>query len=329
MKILVLGSNSFAGGMFSLTAAKSGMEVHGVSRSKHIPRFLNPITTDLLASDRFNFHNININNDLDQLFDLTNKIEPSYIVDFAGQGMVAESWSNPHQWYQTNLVSKVKWIDFLLDKKWLKKYIRISTPEVYGSTDELTMESDLYNPSTPYAVSHAAIDMHLKAYVEQHGFPAIIGRFSNFYGPTQQLYRIIPKTIIYARLGKRLPLHGGGMSTRAFIFGKDVASGIMQMLDSAKTGSYYHFSTNEFIRIRDLVQLIHSKMGLDFDRMIIETADRPGKDVNYFMSDTKARQELNWAPKTSLSEGIDRTIEWIDLYWNEIKNSSFEYEHKE
>ena len=101
--------------------------------------------------------------------------------------MVAESWTAPAQWYTTNIVAKVRLHDWLRQQSWLERYVRISTPEVYGSHDTLQPESWHLNPSTPYAVSHAAIDLSLRAFHAHYGFPVVFTRFANFYGPGQQL----------------------------------------------------------------------------------------------------------------------------------------------
>jgi dTDP-glucose 4,6-dehydratase len=251
------------------------------------------------------------------------------IVDFAGQGMVAESWQAPEQWYQTNVVSKAKLHNYLRDKKWLKKYIRISTPEVYGSSKDLIDERAEYNPSTPYAVSHAATDMSLKAYFKQFGFPVVFTRFSNFYGPGQQLYRIVPRTIIYALTGKTLMLHGGGKAVRAFIHGKDVASAIQCAIDKGELGETYHFSTDSFVAIKELVEKIHQLMEVSHNDLIKISEDRLGKDLKYLMNDSKARTKLSWHPSVTLEQGLIETIDWVKNNLEEIKTLPMNYQHKE
>jgi dTDP-glucose 4,6-dehydratase len=243
--------------------------------------------------------------------------------------MVAESWQAPHQWYQTNIVSKVRLHQFLSTKSWLEKYIRISTPEVYGSSSSLIDETAQYNPSTPYAVSHAAIDMSLKAYFQHYGFPVVFTRFSNFYGPSQQLYRIIPRTIIYALTGQKLMLHGGGTATRAFIHGKDVAQAITCCIENGKLGETYHFSTDDFVTIKQLVQRIHVLMDIDHQSATENTQDRPGKDLRYLMDDSKARKTLKWTPTVELASGLSGTIDWVKANLSEIKTLPMNYQHKE
>ena len=243
--------------------------------------------------------------------------------------MVNPSWTHPWQWYTTNLVSKSKLIDHLTKCEFLKKYIRISTPEVYGDQDAVLTENTHYMPSTPYAISHAAIDYHLTAYNRQYAFPMILGRFANFYGPTQQLYRIVPRTILSILSKKKLPLHGGGHSKRAFIHGDDVASGIFKMLENGTSGATYHFTSEEPIPIRGLVELVCNQMGANFSDVTSVTEDRLGKDMCYEMSFKQTKDEISWSPNISLENGIQECIRWITRNYDTISALPREYLHKE
>jgi dTDP-glucose 4,6-dehydratase len=276
----------------------------------------------------FQFYQYDINAHFDELIKLIEIFKPHFIVDFAGQGMVAESWKNPEQWYQTNFVSKVRLHNYLRQCDFLQKYIRVSTPEVYGNTSHAVDENQQYNPSTPYAVSHAAIDMSLKAFYQQYQFPVILTRFANFYGPHQQLYRIIPRAILYCLMGKKLQLHGGGKSERAFIYGDDVARGIDCVIKNGCCGETYHFSAGETISIKKLVEKICDHLQVDFNLFTETTADRAGKDALYNMKITKAENELQWKPIINLEQGIQNTIEWLRDNVNIIKTLPLEYSHK-
>lgn len=327
--ILILGSNSFAGGCLVEQALLAGYKVIGINRSAEQSACMVPYQlAGFASSTQYRFYALDLNLHFDEICQVIVKYQPEYIVDLAGQGMVAESWQQPEQWYQTNVVAKVKLISFLNQQDFLKRYLRVSTPEVYGSTDNLIKESRIYSPSTPYAVSHATIDMHINAYVQQYDFPAIITRFSNFYGPTQQLYRIIPRAIIYAKLGKKLPLHGGGLATRAFIYGDDAARGILAALEHGAIGESYHFSTDDFVTIRQLVETIYQALSLNFTDMVDMADDRPGKDLKYLMDDNKAQQELGWQPEVNLQQGIANTITWVNNNWADIQQQPFNYIHK-
>ena len=326
-KCLVLGSTSFAGAWFVHEALERGLEVTGISRSAEPGDIFLPYKQSKNIAS-FSYHRMDLNDDNDDIISLILSEKPDIIIDFAGQGMVAPSWDWPEQWYQTNIVSKVKIHNALKNRDWLKFYVRISTPEVYGSTQGLISESTNYNPSTPYAVSHAAIDMSLLAYYKQYGFPVIFTRFANFYGSGQQLYRIVPRAFYCAMTGETLPLHGGGTSIRAFIHAKDVSSGIFKSMEKGGTGEIYHFSTDEFVTIRDLVEKIADKCGVTMDSFVKVTEDRPAKDQAYFMSCQRAKTELGWLAQYDLDAGLEDTYEWVRANLDIIKELPKDYIHK-
>jgi len=325
--ILILGSNSFAGAATVEACLNSKMSVWGVSRSRELHD-----TFRLYGKhqniDKFSFEQVDINNDLEKLIGLIEFVKPDAIIDFAGQGMVAQSWANPDQWYQTNILAKSKLHKILIGNEHLKAYVRISTPEVYGSSDKLLRENAPYNPSTPYAVSHAATDMSLNAFHSHFDFPVMTTRFANFYGSGQQLYRIVPRTIL-AALGKgKLTLDGGGTSIRSFIHRRDVASGILATLRHGSLGETYHFSNDEFISIKELVVKISNLMDVDVEDFCVDGPERTGKDQAYLMNAKKAFAELGWSSAISLSCGLIETVDWVKANIEELEKRPFEYAHQ-
>jgi dTDP-glucose 4,6-dehydratase len=323
----VLGSSSFAGAAFIAKALTLGLNVIGFSRSPQSSEIFaqhNQIKT----TGQYQFLQADVNQDLEFLMHELDRFCPEVVVDFIGQGMVAESWQTPEQWYTTNVVAKVKLHDQLRTRKWLRRYVRISTPEVYGSQQSLLKETWHYNPTTPYAVSHAAIDMSLRAFHQQYDFPVVFTRYANFYGPGQQLYRIVPRTIIYALLGRKLELHGGGTSVRAFIYGDDVADAVIRSAERGCAGEIYHFSPERFLTIRQVVETICERLGMDFSAVAEIGLERPGKDQAYLMDASKAREQLGWRESVSFENGIDQTIEWVKNSLEQIKSLPLNYVHK-
>ena len=207
-RFLIIGSNSFSGASFIKHLLKDGHEVIGVSRSSEPDEVFLPYKELKNEIHNFNFHPIDLNHDLPLLVKLLDDYQPQFVVNFAAQGMVAESWLNPKHWYQTNMLAQVEMHDHLRKLKCIQKYIHVSTPEVYGSTSGWIKENLNFAPSTPYAVSRAACDLHLMSFYNAYDFPVIFTRSANVYGPGQQLYRIIPQTMMCARMGKILQLHG-------------------------------------------------------------------------------------------------------------------------
>lgn len=328
-KVLVIGSNSFSGASFIAHALETGAEVIGVSRSAEIAPVFLPyrwISND--KQQHVSFHKIDLNLDLDVLMEIVDKFKPDYVVNFASQSMVAESWQNPDHWMMTNVVSTVRLHERLRKCDFLKKYLHISTPEVYGSCSGLVTEQYPYNPSTPYAVSRAAADMSLMTYFKQYNFPVVFTRAANVYGPGQQLYRIIPRTILFFLTGRKLQLHGGGHSVRSFIQIRDVSEGTLRVMRSASLGEIYHLSTTRNISIRDVVELIASRLRVSFDDHVEIVNERPGKDSAYLLDSAKARNTLGWQDYVSLEEGIDDTIAWVKDNFDSLLRQPFDYIHK-
>jgi dTDP-glucose 4,6-dehydratase len=326
-KFLVIGSNSFSGAQFIDYLLEHGQEVMGVSRSSE----LNPVFLPYTSSQNlgnYQFHQIDINSDLDKLTELLQQFRPEYIVNFAAQGMVAQSWKTPEHWYQTNVVGQVRLHDALRKLDFIKKYVHVTTPEVYGSTEGWVAENFNFNPSTPYAVSRAACDLHLMSFFKAYQFPVVFTRAANVYGPGQQLYRIIPRAMLYARLGKKMQLDGGGKSIRSFIHMRDVSDATLRIALSGKVGETYHISTRDCLSIRDLVEKIANMAKVEFTDLAEVTGDRLGKDQAYLLESKKIRDELYWVEKISLDIGLQDTLSWIDKNLDILKMQNADYVHK-
>ncbi|MGH6793100.1 MAG: GDP-mannose 4,6-dehydratase, partial [Methyloceanibacter sp.] len=268
------------------------------------------------------------NNDLDALDALMRRERPTHVANFAAQSMVAESWQYPDHWMMTNVVSAVRLHDLLRRYDFLERYIHVTTPEVYGSTDGWIGEDSPFNPSTPYAVSRAAGDMSLRTYFNQYQFPVLFTRAANIYGPGQQLYRIIPRTILAAMGGQKLKLDGGGKSVRVFIHLTDVCDATLRIAKDGTLGETYHISGRELVSIRQLVELILTRLGKTFEDCVEMGPERPGKDTAYMLESQKLRSELGWEDKISLQEGIDDVVQWATRFADVLRTAPSKYEHK-
>jgi dTDP-glucose 4,6-dehydratase len=331
-RYLVIGSNSFSGSHFVKSLLKAGHEVVGVSRSPEIHSVYLPYQWDAEVSPEqrghFRFQAVDLNTQLPELLALVDEFKPDYVVNFAAQGMVAQSWQAPQDWYQTNVVAQVKLHDQLRKYDGLKKYVHVTTPEAYGSTDGWIKESFHFAPSTPYAVSRASCDLHLMSFFKAYNFPVVFTRAANVFGEGQQLYRIVTRAMLYGRLGKTTQLQGGGKSIRSFIHIDDVSDALMRIAQHAPAGESYHISTNEIVSIRELVEKICALMGVEFDKAVAVSEDRLGKDQAYLLNSEKLRTELGWRDAISLDEGLARTLRWIDGNLDTLKTLPADYIHK-
>jgi len=323
---LIIGSNSFSGATFADFALTQGGKVIGTSRSTEPNDAFLPYKWH--DHKNFTFHELDLNLHLKELTELVWDIKPAYVVNFAAQSMVGESWQNPGDWFMTNAVSTIKFHDELRKCDFLKRYVHVSTPEVYGSCSGFVGEDLVFNPSTPYAVSRAAADRSLRTFHTAYNFPVVTTRAANVYGPGQQLYRIIPRTILFILLGRKLQLHGGGVSTRSFIHMKDVCDATWKIMMDGNSGENYHISTNEVISIRSLVERICAKLNVVFDDHVEFVGDRIGKDSAYHLDSKKIRAELGWEDKISLEQGLDECIAWVRTNYEALKKLPFDYQHK-
>jgi len=325
---LVLGSNSFSGGSFInyLLNNEKDAKIFAISRS---PQYHNSLLAykNNPKQNRVTFLQIDINSDSQRIADLIydNKIE--YIINFAAQGMVAQSWDAPLEWFNTNTLSLVALLDKIYKFKFIKKFVQVSTPEVYGSCNNIK-ESMTLLPSSPYAASKASADLILYSYFKTHGFPINYTRASNVYGAYQQLYRIIPKTILMIKKNQKLQLHGGGKAIRSFIHIDDVCNFTLKIAKEAKSGEIYHLSDTKTISIYDLVALICKKLDKNILEQVEIVQERTSQDSLYLMNNEKLSDEFNLIPHVKLSDGIDDVVRWVELNYEDLKDFPDYYIHK-
>lgn len=326
-RFLVIGSNSFSGACFVDHLLGRDCEVLGASRSAEPHDVFLPYKWGAKRG-HFSFRQIDINHQLDELLGWVEELKPEYVVNFAAQGMVAQSWLTPEHWYQTNVVGQVKLHDRLRKLPFLKRYVHVTTPEAYGSTEGWIKESFHFAPSTPYAVSRAACDLHLMSFFKAYKFPVCFTRAANVYGPGQQLYRVIPRAMLYARLGKKMQLHGGGHSIRSFIHMDDVADATYRIAIDGVAGDSYHISTRDTVSIRALVEKIADLTQTPFKDLAEVSEDRLGKDQAYLLESSKIRQDLGWSDRVSLDDGLKETLAWVDANLEVLKTLPADYIHK-
>lgn len=326
-KIMVIGSNSFSGADFiDLLLEDERNEVVGISRSPE----KNPIFLPYKRhkTGRFTFHRLDLNKDMAEIIGLLDSFKPAYVVNFAAQSEVAPSWAHPEQWFQTNAVSLAMLGNYLRKQGWLERYVHISSPEVYGSCVGVVKEDAPLNPSTPYAASKAAADLFLFTLVKNFSFPLIMIRSTNVYGAHQQLFKIIPRTAIFIKMGKQIQLHGGGVAVKSYIHIRDISRGELLAMEKGAPGYIYHLSPDKGVAVRDVVRKICDTMKVDFDSCTTAVEERLGQDAAYVIDSTRAREELGWRPQVTLEEGLAGVVKWIDENWHEVVQEPLDYVHR-
>jgi dTDP-glucose 4,6-dehydratase len=329
--VLVIGSNSFTGSHFvNYVLDKTDANVVGISRSSEYNSVFLPYRYRKAVSGRFHFEQIDINRDFDEFIRLCEVVCPEIVVNYAAQGEVRNSWRWPEQWYETNCLGVVRVAEFLKDREYLKKYVAVSTPEVYGTTGEQIKEGHTYHPSTPYAASKLAGDLHLLVLHKRYGFPVVFTRAANLYGIHQQLYRIIPRATIYMKLGRKLELHGRGQAERAFIHARDVADLTWRAIEKGKNGETYHLAPDDGLRnIASIVRTICNRMNVPFEKAVDLVDENYGQDARFSMDNGKVKRELGWTQRVQFEDGVDETIRWIEENWTFLRQQPLDYFHKE
>ena len=170
--------------------------------------------------------------------------------------------------------------------------------------------------------------MSLHTFFNSYQFPVVFTRAANVYGPGQQLYRIIPRTILFIKLGKKLQLHGGGISERSFIHMEDVSDATLRIMKEGSPGEIFHIATENSITIRRLVELICDLMGVRFEDHVDIAEERLGKDAAYLLDSSKVRNTVGWKDQVSLKDGVLSVLHWIEKNLDILKQQPFDYVHK-
>ena len=248
------------------------------------------------------------------------------VVHFAAESHVDRSISGPAIFVQTNVVGT----QVLLDVAKLhnvEKFLHVSTDEVYGSlgaTGYFTEETPLH-PNSPYSASKASSDMLALAYQHTFGFPAVVTRCSNNYGPYQFPEKLIPLMIANALNNKPLPVYGDGLNVRDWLFVGDHCAALDVVLHKGKSGEVYNIGGNNEKKNIEIVKLILQELKKP-ETLINYVKDRPGHDRRYAIDAAKIKNELEWEPAYTFEKGIAETIQWYlrnKQWWERILTGEY------
>ncbi len=314
MKYVILGG----GGVFGIQTAFYLLEradpekVISVGRN---PEKAEPFSLNVGKGDpRYAYHAIHITYELDRLLDLLDEERPGVIINFAAQGEGAVSWKKSWRFFETNAMALARVTEELMDRDYLERWIQIGTSELYGAVDFAAKEDTPLKPTSPYAASKAAGDMHLLSISQVLDFPMNIIRPSNAYAPGQLLHRVIPKAVVAGLTGQKLPLHGGGRARKSYIHARDLGRAIYLTSQKAPLGTVYNAGPPEPISIRDLVATVAQVMQIPFDDLCEVTGDRLGQDAQYWLDSSAIRRDVGWEPEIDLEAGIREMVEWGQKY---------------
>ncbi|MDP2943910.1 MAG: dTDP-glucose 4,6-dehydratase [Candidatus Omnitrophota bacterium] len=241
------------------------------------------------------------------------KERPDNVVHFAASTHVDRSIQAPSVFIETN----IRGTQVLLDaaKKYkIKKFIQISSDEVYGEIKKGSFsENSPLQPNSPYAATKAAAELLIKAYIRTYGFPAIIVRPCNNYGPWQYPEKLIPLAILKALRNEKIPVYGKGQNIREWLYVTDCIDAIFLILEEGKIGEIYNIGSGQEKRNIDVVKQILDILGKP-ESLIELVKDRPGHDFRYRLNSEKIRKEIGWQPKIKFARGLENTVKWYIEY---------------
>jgi dTDP-glucose 4,6-dehydratase len=308
VKVGILG----AGGCFALAFARHldslGIEHFGIGRSK--PK----ASPFWLAPPGYRYHALHLVTSLPATMAVLDTERPDIIVNFAAQGEGAASFGeNAPDFFTTNCTGLVRLVLELTKRSYLRRFVQISSSEVYGSEQNGAKETDPLWPTSPYGASKAAFDHYLQVMWRTQKFPMNIVRPSNAFVEGQQLHRVIPRAIICALTGKKLELHGGGKSEKSYLHASDLSRAVLKVVEGAPYGTVYNVGPDLPISISYLVSRVAEHCGVSFDDLVTDVPDRLGQDSRYWL-DCTAAKALGWKQEVTLEAGLQLMMRWIKQY---------------
>lgn len=311
-KILVTGGAGFIGSEFVRQIVGKGYSVIVVdkltyagdlARLKEVEKKYKFFRADISDSKRMSY--------------IFQKERPDLVVNFAAETHVDRSIQDSAPFLKTNIEGTRVLLE--LSRKYkIKKYLQISTDEIYGEIEKGKFkETSPLRPNSPYAVSKASADFLVQAYVRTYQLPALIVRACNNYGPWQYPEKLIPLIIWNALENKKIPIYARGLNVREWLYVSDCASAIYLVLKKGKLGEIYNIGSGVEKRNIELARQILKLLGKS-ERLIKFVKDRPGHDFRYALDFSKLRK-LGWKPKMKFEQGIRMTVLWYEENLNWLK----------
>ena len=232
------------------------------------------------------------------------------VVHFAAESHVDRSIYEPSAAINTNVVGTSVMLE-VARKLGIKRLVHVSTDEVYGDIlpGAFADEDSPLQPSSPYSASKASSDLLVRSYVRTYGFPALITRSSNNYGPYQFPEKFLPLMITNALDGKPLPIYGDGKQQRDWLHVEDNCRGVLAVLERGRIGEVYNIGGLDIAENLTLAKDLLRSLGKP-ETLLSYVKDRPGHDRRYALSCDKIERDLGWKPSITLGEGLGQTVEW-------------------
>jgi len=307
MKIIITGGAGFIGGHAVKHFSDCGDEIINIDKLTYAGQIKNTYHSQFIKLDVC---------DTENLYDVVQKFEPDYIVNFAAETHVDNSIKSPKEFIQSNFEGATSVMNVC--KRTNVPLCHISTDEVYGPADNHSfVETDSLRPMNPYSATKAAADLMLAAYRNTYGLDYIIVRPSNNYGPNQYPEKFIPKLIDCLKNNKTFPLYGSGDQEREWTYVADTVAIVRKLLVSEKTewknNSIYNLSSGISLTNKEAASIIieeYNKKNKTFHEpvnVLQSVVDRPGHDRKYWISSDKLKNVIQHK-FTEFAEGIKNTV---------------------
>jgi dTDP-glucose 4,6-dehydratase len=307
MRLLVTGGSGFIGSNFiHQSIAKYGQVIN----LDNLSYGSNPSNLDdIKGSRKYRFvKGSTWNSKL--VLDLTKNID--VVVNFAAESHVDRSISDPAPFVRSNIVGTFSLLE-AARRRDVGIFLQISTDEVYGDAETRGVESfteeDSTLPSNPYAATKASAESLALSYCRTYGLNCIVTRCSNNFGPYQSPEKLVPKTIIRALSNQKIPLYGGGLQKRSWIYVLDHVDALNVVIDKGRPGQIYNISAYGGLANREIVATVLSALGKSAD-LIEAVEDRPGHDKRYSVDSSRIRSELGWNPHYDVGKAVKETVNW-------------------
>lgn len=304
-RVLVTGATGFIGSHLTRRLVELGADVHALTStvSSVYPTRL----VDL--RDRITIHEGNLC-DRSAMDAVVSSSRPSHVFHLGAYTHVGKSWSRVDECIQANVQGTVNLLQSLAERGGYERFVYTGTSEIYGDIEVPFSEGAKVNPVSPYSVSKYAGERYCRMFHDGHGWPIVMLRPFNAYGPAQSPDRIIPEIIVRALRGGHLKMTQG-RQTREFNFVEDLADGFVRAaIAEGVEGEIFNLGCGEEVSMRDLATTILDLMGNPIEADFGALPDRPTEIWRMYCDNTKARDRLGWVPRHSLAEGLERTIEW-------------------
>ena len=322
-KILVTGGAGFIGSNFVRLLLEGDDEVVNLDALTYAGNLEN--LADVEGSERYAFVKADIR-DAAAVARAFDEHRPEVVVHFAAESHVDRSVLDATDFVQTNVVGTQVLLD-VARQRGVERFVHVSTDEVYGSlgaTGRFTEDSPL-QPNSPYSASKTGSDLLARAAFHTHGFPTLITRCSNNYGPYQFPEKLIPLMIANALEGKELPVYGDGKNVRDWIHVRDHCEAVALVMRKGRPGEVYNIGGDAE---RENIAVVHRILELagKGEELIRYVKDRPGHDRRYAIDSAKMQAELGWKPKHGFEDGLAATFRWYVEHrdwWERVRSGVY------